>query len=53
MAKLFVSRPRLGRLWDIEKPVEVLVDADPKAKISLGETILINLPRGPHQVGVR
>jgi hypothetical protein len=53
MAKLYVNRPRVGRHWDIEKPLEVLINADRKAQIGLGDTIVMDLPPGLHQVGVR
>ncbi len=39
MAKLIVTRPRLGSLWDIEQRFDVLIDGNPNAPIGLGETI--------------
>ena len=53
MAKIFVIRPRLGPSWDIEQRFDVLIDGKPIAPIGLGETIVIDLPPGPHLVGAR
>ncbi len=53
VAKLIVTRPRLGCLWDIEKRLEVLIDGNPKAQIGLGEALVMDLPPGPHQVSAR
>ena len=53
MAKLLVTRPRLGSLWDIEARFEVLIDGNPNAPIGLGETIAIDLSPGAHQVSAR
>jgi hypothetical protein len=53
MAKLIVTRPRLGRLWDTKLSFDVLIDGKPAAPIGLGETIAIDLTPGPHQVSAR
>ena len=53
MAKLLVTRPRLGGRWDIEARFDVLIDGNPSAAIGLGETIVIDLSPGPHQVSAR
>jgi hypothetical protein len=50
MAKLIVTRPRLGSRWDIEQRFDVLIDGNPNAPIGLGEPIVIDLPPGRHQV---
>jgi hypothetical protein len=53
MAKLVVARPRLGWRWDIDQRFDVLIDGKPTATIGLEETIVIDLPPGPHQVNAR
>jgi hypothetical protein len=53
MAKLIVTRPRLGSRWDIEQRFEMLIDGKPNAPIGLGETIVIDLPPGPHLAKAR
>jgi hypothetical protein len=53
MANLIVTRPRLGPLWDLEERFDVLIDGNPDAPIDLGETIVIELPPGPHLVSTR
>ena len=53
MAKLVVARPGLGRRWDIDQRFDVLIDGKPTATIGLEETIVIDLPPGPHQVNAR
>jgi hypothetical protein len=53
MAKLIVTRPRLGRRWDSSQNLDVLIDGEPAAPIGLGKTIAIELPPGPHQVRAR
>jgi hypothetical protein len=53
MAQLIITRPRLGPRWDIEQPLDVLIDGLPSAPIGLGETIAIDLPPGPHQASAR
>jgi hypothetical protein len=53
MAKLIVTRPRLGPQWDIEPCFDLLIDGNPNASIGLGETVEVELPAGPHQVCAR
>jgi hypothetical protein len=53
MAKLIVTRPRLGSSWDIKDRFDVLIDGSPNAPIGLGETIVIELSPGRHLVGAR
>jgi hypothetical protein len=53
MAKLIVTRPRLGQRWDKTPRFEVLVDDKPAAKIGLGETSELEVPPGPHLVRAR
>ena len=53
MEKLIVSRPRLGSDWDIPQCLDVLIDGKSVSPIGLGETIMIDLPPGPHQVRAR
>jgi hypothetical protein len=53
MARLIVTRPRLGPRWDIEEPFDVVIDGNPTAKIALGDAIAMDLPPRPHQVSVR
>jgi hypothetical protein len=53
MAKLIVSRPRLGCGWDMPQSFDVLIDGESVSPISLEETIVIDLAPGPHQVYAR
>ena len=50
MAKLIVTRPRLGWFSDMEQPFNVLIDGNPNTPIGPGETIVIDLPPGTHLV---
>ena len=53
MAKLIVTRPRLGRGMDAKQSLDVVIDGEPAASIGLGETIEFELAPGPHQVSAR
>jgi hypothetical protein len=53
MAKLIVSRPRLGCPWDMPQSFDVLIDGQSVSPIGLEETIVIDLAPGPHQVYAR
>ena len=53
MAKLIVSRPRLGCGWDMPQSFDVVIDGESVSPIGLEETIVIDLAPGPHQVYAR
>jgi hypothetical protein len=53
MAKVLVTRPRLGRSWDTKQRFDILLDGAPAAPIGLGQTIQIELTPGPHGLGDR
>jgi hypothetical protein len=53
MAKLIVTRPRLGPFWDGPQSYQILIDGHRVASVRPGETVEIELPPGLHQVRSR
>jgi hypothetical protein len=53
MAKLIVTRPRLGRLSEPKQSFDLVLDGESVVPIALGATIEIERPPGPHRLTAR